>query len=118
MIPAAAACSVLAVSAPARFSASRLVEIVPKTATPRVAPTSRKQLLVAVALPRPREETAFWATRTTICMTSPRPRPITNSIVQMVTSDVSPDRVVIQSIAAAVTSTPAIGQTSAAIGWP
>ena len=35
---------------------------------------------------------------------------MTNSIVQMVTSEVSPDSVVIQSIAAAMTSTPAMGK--------
>ena len=42
VMPACTACSALVVSAPVRFSASRLVNSVPKTATPRVAPTSRK----------------------------------------------------------------------------
>ena len=42
VMPAPAACCALPVSAPVRFSASRLVKTVPKTATPRVAPTSRK----------------------------------------------------------------------------
>jgi hypothetical protein len=41
-MPACTACSALPDSAEVRLPASRLVNSVPNTATPRVAPTSRK----------------------------------------------------------------------------
>ena len=52
--------------------------------------------------------TAFWAASTTFCMIRPSPAPRAKNIAPIVQSDVAPDSVVIQTIAAMITTTPAI----------
>jgi hypothetical protein len=56
-------------------------------------------------------DTAFCAARTTFCMISPSPAPRTKNIPPIVQSEVSPERVVIQTIAAMMTATPATVKT-------
>ena len=51
--------------------------------------------------------TAFCAARTTFCMIRPSPAPSAKNIAPIVHSEVSPDSVVIQTIAAMITATPA-----------
>ena len=51
--------------------------------------------------------TAFCAARTTFCMIRPSPAPRAKNIAPIVQSEVAPDSVVIQTIAAMITTTPA-----------
>ena len=61
---------------PVSESVSRLVKIAPTTATPRVAPISRKKLFEEVAVPTSLCGKAFCTASTRVCMIRPMPAPI------------------------------------------
>ena len=88
---------------------SRFAKIAPKIETPTAPPIWRKSVEPDVATPSISYGTAFWAARTSTCMTSPRPSPSTSRYSAASHSGVETASRERRIIARAATAVPMIG---------